>query len=345
MKVFNFLLIIFLFCGTTAHSQFASGNRGSTDGSPLNFRPSAYIWHKQYPILKSCLPLDTGMPTDILLSYIYLDSALKNVKNSEFETRLDTWTTNNDTLETMYKYFYKMVDYDPVKFHQYARVSAYHSKCENKGSGSQWVVNLASKYLSLHKADSSQRAIFSMLGAENILHIKITNIESKYPPHRSWGDSTEQFYKAECTVLDTLKGQVFQSYLVPMPQAKNSKSTPEATYYTYFEYQKKRQWQHNWNVKRLYPLQEPRMTTADGYDFKMDEGKEYIVFLKRVSFLVDEENDYFRLSLSKSFSNNALPIENGYVYDVNHIWSDQDSLTMTEWKSIYESYKQQIIGN
>ena len=56
------------------------------------------------------------------------------------------------------------------------------------------------------------------------------------------------------------------------------------------------------------------------------------------------ENDYYYLHLEPWASNNALPIIDGKVRDLNHVWSDQDLLPYRDWRSRFLSIRSTILS-
>lgn len=72
-----------------------------------------------FPIIKNCPPYSTDMSIDVKMGYSVLDSISKNVEIEDFYSFLNR-QTYNDTIRTLMKYYYKMVEYDPVKFFNYS---------------------------------------------------------------------------------------------------------------------------------------------------------------------------------------------------------------------------------
>lgn len=74
------------------------------------------------PMFKSEIPnqfceLNTEMPLEIKLSYFALDSVCSKVEYNNWEQFLDNQVTLNDTMKIMMKYFYNLVDYNPILFY------------------------------------------------------------------------------------------------------------------------------------------------------------------------------------------------------------------------------------
>jgi hypothetical protein len=104
-KLFLFLIIVILSVVTMygQNPPCFTDYQGLVYGIPLN---------------QNCPPFNTDMPIDVLIGYIALDSISKNVEIEDFY-RFMSRQTYNDTIKTMMRYFYKMMEYDPNKYHNY----------------------------------------------------------------------------------------------------------------------------------------------------------------------------------------------------------------------------------
>jgi hypothetical protein len=71
------------------------------------------------PLNQNCPPYTTDMPIDVIIGYIALDSLSKNVDIEDFY-RFMSRQTYNDTIKTMMRYFYKMIEYNPEKYNNYS---------------------------------------------------------------------------------------------------------------------------------------------------------------------------------------------------------------------------------
>ncbi|MCO5252652.1 MAG: hypothetical protein M9949_14685 [Candidatus Kapabacteria bacterium] len=60
-------------------------------------------------------PISTDMPLDVFIGYLAMDSLSKSISIKDFNDFL--WQqTYNDTIKTMMRYFYKVIEYDPTIF-------------------------------------------------------------------------------------------------------------------------------------------------------------------------------------------------------------------------------------
>ncbi len=79
--------------------------------------------------------------------------------------------------------------------------------------------------------------------------------------------------------------------------------------------------------------------------FQMQVGQEALVFLTHSGQRYDSTNDYFDLNVDPRASYGALPIINGQVRDVNHIWSNQTMISYDDWKArVYELRNKILTG-
>ncbi len=65
-------------------------------------------------------PLQSSMPLDVMLGYIYFDSIVRSVDllHGQFDSAA-VFATNSDTLRNGLKYLYKMSDWDPITLFEY----------------------------------------------------------------------------------------------------------------------------------------------------------------------------------------------------------------------------------
>ncbi|MBS3999574.1 MAG: hypothetical protein KGZ71_03740 [Desulfobulbaceae bacterium] len=63
-------------------------------------------------------PFSTDMPLDVFVGYLAMDSLSKSIKLNDFNDFLER-QTYNDTIKTMMRYFYKVMEYDQIKFLNY----------------------------------------------------------------------------------------------------------------------------------------------------------------------------------------------------------------------------------
>lgn len=342
------------------------------------------MFQKQYPIIRNLPPINTGMPIDILLSYVYLDSLLKYTDRHKTDSLIKSWTGMNSNLANSLKYLYKIIDYNPIIFNQYTNEATLNRKSlstpltyliyehtdsitgefngirdtiPNDTSHAQdgtytnnlidMVPKLCSKIWNLAKDSNvtpfTKTAYWSALYSDYILKIKVLHIDSiknKNTP------LDYKRYNVTAQVLDTIKGQVYQRFILPSNFDKNVNYIQDYINYPLIQFQ--------YTPNNYYDSRGDSHPSEDKISdslfkdnkghFKMNINQEAVVFLKHCNYLIDFQNDYYDLDLEPTCSNNALPIINGEIRDINHYWSNSDYMSFTSWKNLYLQLKNQIIN-
>ncbi len=383
-----FCTILIVHINNDCFSQNETGTRYLNslifEHSSMWYDSNTAMFQKKYPIIRNLPPLNTGMPYDILLSYIYLDSLLISTKHKQTDSIIKSWTTMNSNLSNTLKYLYKIIDYNPIIFKQYCNEVSLNRKDNNKqpfiyyyhadsltgefngiidtvandtsnmglGKYTNDLINLVPKLCSKiwNLANdsliikNSKVAYWSALYSDYIFKIKVLKIDSiknKNTP------LNYKRYNVTAQVLDTLKGQIYIPYLVDTQIKKtiNRNQSNESFSLIQFEYTPKNYIKDNNDDsnKSEFKLNDSLFQDYFG-NFKMDINQEAIVFLKHCNYLVDYQNDYYDLDLEPSCSNNALPLINGQVRDLNHYWSSNNYINYLDWKNIYLQVKNQIIN-
>ena len=149
-----------------------------------------------YPYL-----LQSNMPYEVLIGYIVADSIMQAMP----ESLTPVWyfikdmNISSDTAQYLYKYWYYMNDYDPMRFWSFLN-RKYHP--EAKGRQRMLYAEMRQRFYVDQK--------FTYVVPSYILHIYVNNVvwidvsDTKHPTSSS---STIAY----CQVLDTLKGKMFPS--------------------------------------------------------------------------------------------------------------------------------------
>ncbi|MFC2131430.1 hypothetical protein ACFLSQ_08345 [Bacteroidota bacterium] len=341
--------LVISFTGITIFAQNESGtrylNKERFQQQRIWLDSATQVFQEGFPIIRSIPPLSVNMPYDVLIGYVYLDSLLRFGDKKAYDSLYQSWNSLNDTLTGALKYLYIINDYDPAIFNQYANeVKFYH----NRGPQLIKIIGDTSttpptvgpynlyldrlKYKSCKKfreiySGSRKMAYYSMLYADIILRVKIINIDSMINKNSSLGYYS---FNATAVILDTLKGKIIPTYQMPEPK----KSVPLSSALFNFQYTP-----YNYGMFGVVghePLYSRRDTAFfDGRDFRMKIDQEAIIFVKFHDPKFDFQNDYFDLELEQTCSLNALRIENGVVFDINNVWSEQVEIPYSEWKQIY----------
>lgn len=142
--------------------------------------------------------LNTGMPFEVLLSYIAFDSLCTSSNYNDWINFLENQNTFNDTLKTIYKFLYKTVDYNPVLFDKNKRFTNVDFNIHPMSI----LRNLEDK---LELVSNNPMLDKALLFSSYILKIKIDTIINKIDP-LSYDGNTITFVKA--TIIDTIKGKI-----------------------------------------------------------------------------------------------------------------------------------------
>lgn len=361
------MLIITCMVGSPSllYSQNETGTRNLNDtlykGTHQWYDSTTAMFQHQFPIIRSIPPLNTSMPLDVLISYIYLDSLFRSPLSATLEERLESWTTLNDTLTYAAKALFTLKDYNPIIFNQYADEASWRTgsdsgltqKVDGKEYESQYIAAKYHSYLNnfeylipnkiyeILKSDTNTiklaKAYYATLYADYILRVKIISIDSTINKLSPLG---KKRYNVTAQIVDTISGKAIPSipnYSTQSFVKSHSKLllNDTSTHYTTFEYVS-----HNYLTGTYFDLhnifnswtEDSAFTVSSlNHEFNMIPGQEAIVFLRYDNHIVDNQNDYYNLDLERSASYNALPIIDGNVRDINHIWSDQTNLTYSQW--------------
>jgi len=361
----GFAFLLSCFCTLPIHAQNETGTRTLNSFSPkaqyLWYKPSRARYQTSYPIIHSIPPLNSSMPFEVMLSYFLLDSVMRNTTLKQTTSMHKSWNSMNDTLKWAAQGMYLLADYNPILMHQYGIETLLHRKPStpdtsipvkkmkigdstipnNIPTGTlplfsnilPYFLNSLSDCMYTCGPDSAERnALYSLLYSDYILRVKINSIDSTID---YMGLSPQsKIYRAVAEVIDTIKGKVFKSYdypiikkggnaqqtnnypLIAFEYTRNHYSGTTSIHYTPYEYR---------NVDPAF--------TEEYSDFVMHPGQEAVVFIKLSLPLIDSSNDYFNVELNAGCSNNALPIINGEVRDLNHVWSQTTLQSYSAWKS------------
>ena len=175
---------------------------------------SGYVLYLKTPRLQSYPPFNTGMPLEVVIGYIYIDSLRK-----QWSRDVDSFfgrMTNSDTLRQALKYLYNVDDYDPIKFLNYRRTSpqprsgpTYHTSGELIRAD---LLEQAGRVL----PDTERTKMICY--ADVIARIVVTGLEPRYNNSKGASDGFPNQIIVSSEVVDTIKGRVlpscFTGYLV-----------------------------------------------------------------------------------------------------------------------------------
>lgn len=356
MKNFRVLIIyLLLIVGTSlftssAKAQNETGwrqlNEQAFKGFKYWYDSTTSMYQTRFPIIRNIPPLSSGMPFDIMFSYIVADSICRFAPQKDVTNLLNSWTSMNDTLRYAAKYLYRMMDYNPVIFRQYQdqimllrnmpfKTSFYSTKDEIQRKFAKFV------------PPQEKNAVTTVLGAEYILRVQVVKIDSM--PDKL--DAGTLRYRVTAKVLDTLKGRAYQSAPCNSGHAILDDASPYPC--LYFQYTDDNYFEASGSIGLMagdaehepwpYNVQDSAFMRARN-QFAMKPGQDAIVFLYYDSQKFDHEYDYYDLLLAPMYSYNALPIINGQVRDVNKVWSNNLLMNYSDWKQRFEQIRNNILN-
>lgn len=197
MRFFSFLTMIVINIISMSPSIFAQ-NSPCQNGIPH------YAF--EYQDLTTFPKLHTDMDFTVLIGYIALDTVIKNVDYFDFYQFMKR-QTYNDTIKTIMKYYYNMVDYNPLLFKasmSYSDdVSIYPNEIERA---------LIEKIAKVSLTPYLDRAI---LENKYILHIYVDDTVYYYNP--AGRGASSEYYMINATIIDNIKGKVLPNIFSYVP--------------------------------------------------------------------------------------------------------------------------------
>ncbi len=156
-----------------------------------------------FPRLSSVPPLNTGMPFNVLIGYVYIDSFARSTSEVSLTSFLDN-LTYSDTSRKALSYLYQMDDFDPIRYFQYGisvPTSAHYQTIPVQ------LMHKFGRFLSKVFPDSGHAA--ALYYPDYMLDILVTDTVSK-------GDSLAAISKScvgvSAVVIDTIKGRVLPPF-------------------------------------------------------------------------------------------------------------------------------------
>ena len=317
-------LCFFLSLSLTSNAQMRSRTASDSVLAQLNkvwYNSSKYQFQVQYPVLQVIPPLSTGMDDTTLIAYIYLDSLMRsNIPSGLFNYQ--AWLhqkTKNDTINGMIKYLYKLIDYDPIRFYQYM-----HSQSTTVYK--TYLIGLLGKTHSLlaniELNTPNEFVMEDLNAADYLLNVQVNSVQSLpsiYHPN-------EYVYQVNATVLDTLKGKVFQQCnnnqnLINKKPGEKPLTNGSTICFTYFT----GPYSNDFTNRKIHPT----LKDSTG-NLTIHPGQQLIITLSHEDYLWDYNYDYFDLTLLT-----AIPVINGQVIDLNQEWSNSTTLNYSDWKNAF----------
>ncbi len=294
--------------------------------------------------LQSFPSLSTGMPYDVLVSYIAVDSVSKYASENQIDEFLGR-QTYNDTIQYLMRFYYKTMDYDPILFMKsmdYWSQGYIHRPIQIEDKVLKRILDVSSdKYL--HQA---------LLASSYILHVDVTDTLRRPDPAAS---VMKTVAIATCEVIDTIKGQVLPQCkdisIQGGEEVKNNKDTILSFPNNCLQFEYRLEWHRDQEgsekiidvIDSTGKNLSPRLVDTNDVPW-IKANKEYIVFLYNSWICKDTYYHFAPVPfLDNSLSFGMYPIENGYVQDLDNDFGLGTSVELSQFKAYLESKIQEII--
>jgi hypothetical protein len=264
-------------------------------------------------------PLNTGMPYDVLLGYLGMDSLCRTTPGIVIDSLLQV-VKYSDTTRYALKYLYEVDDYNPLLY--YSWKYTYAGKNHYNNDAPNYLNDVFLSYV-WHTFPDSGRA--STLGtADMILHIIVIDTETHIDTNSLLAS---QSIRVTYAVLDTIKGQILP--LHPSGGFNNQKQKHIADYLNvgYFEYSP--QWGRLPGLADDIIAGRGNLVWFDGTPW-IKAGGEYIVFL-RFQYIWDGNSaSYYTVwpFMGCSKMGSMYPVTSGIVDDRYNDWGLGSSPTV-----------------
>lgn len=346
---------------TIAWAQNESGRRTINKDAFVGLRywydTTNAMYQYAFPIIRNIPPLSSGMPWDVMAAYVVADSIARfDTSRHATEFWLKSRMAMSDTLAGLLRFYYRMVDYDPIAFMQYRyEVDLNRDNPGHPYRASLHAIALAAREALLrcapHRDDA--RALYSALSADYVLRVHVLSVDSM--PHRpSPSRVTTTEFRAMVEVLDTLKGRTVPGCAFEMrARGTGGVRAAAAASCTAIMFTNATWWDPNeisdamtgTNHNGMYFARDPAFcySPADS-SFRMRPGQDAIVFLTYMNVKCDSTHDYPDLGIQTMASFGALPIIDGKIRDVNKIWSANEWQEYADWRARYVQIRDAILS-
>lgn len=131
----------------------------------------------EIPLNQNTPPYSTDMPFDVLIGYVAMDSLTKNVEIEDYYQFMMK-QQYNDTIRTMMRYFYQMIEYNPEKYLNY----------KHNGQPSKFGVAYYEHYFYDYLLRISPQPILeaSLLASFTIAKITILDVQNYIDTNARW---------------------------------------------------------------------------------------------------------------------------------------------------------------
>ncbi|MFP4528154.1 MAG: hypothetical protein ACLFQX_06365 [Candidatus Kapaibacterium sp.] len=289
--------------------------------------------------LQNIPPYSLNMPYDVLLGYIALDSVCNYASRAAYKEFLSR-QNYNDTLRYIMRYYYKVVDYDPIIFKQYL----YQADIDS--------INPANVRSDISKliAHSPTPFIHKMLlNSFYIAHVRISDTIRTVDTNAM---TCKNGIIVTAEVLDLIKGQRLPNctdYNYPYKYNEKSDRNDKASAYPSLpdpclQFYYCLEWHRGVNPDDRVNMNDLKAVDSHGNPW-VKKDKEYIVFLNLI-FNCRHQGKYYLSafpSTSVSETLSMYPIENGMVQDPGNEFGLGTSVPLATFKNALNSLINEIV--
>jgi hypothetical protein len=288
------------------------------------------------------------------LGYNTLDSIAKNVRLDYVKYFLSK-QTYNDTIKKIMKFYYTIVDENPIGFQVYLDTREYPI-----GAMIPYNINLndfqREVLLKIMEVSPSPDLDQLILGSQIIAHVKVKNQTQRNDPTASYAKTV---VIDDCEIIELFKGFPQKNCIdisIQSPQNAMSNGIEKLleSNYTCLQYEYRKEWRRGKDYdddnigimvdENGNELNNPTMKDNEGNPWTK-EGEEYIVCLNYVIICSEGNNLFYSLGpgVAKSWTGTVYPIINGIVvYPPDEFQSIGNNLPLNTFKNIIKNRITQI---
>lgn len=265
-------------------------------------------------------PLNSSMPYDVMLAYIVLDSICKTSSRDMIESKVMAMT--EDSLRMAYRYWYKVLDYDPLLLKEY--IEAIEDDTTYTSRPIYVFLALKNAYNSFVSFSAQENVV---LWSQYIYYVRVDDISMYLHELAKDTSGAMEFFCAKMQVLDKFKGECIPdtSYNSEMPQKYVVAS-----------------WDR-YKPKDPSRIRDSSMYNAYG-ESRMRIGGKYIVFL-RVKHTTTAYGDGYYLqggSIESEAGYWFMPIMDEMVYDETEFFGMGKYIDLEKFKTYLAHIKNNL---
>lgn len=288
----------------------------------------------EFDTLSHFPPYTLGMPYDIMIGYYAIDTVARNASEEMVEEFINR-QTYNDTIKTIMKYYYELVDYNPTTF----LLVKNYLKCP---------YGIATyprdmEYYFLKKIKSvlpNPNLDYSLLGSTYIAQLNVIDTMTVIDSN---GVMCREKALVKCEIVDQIKGQIIpqcktwgeQQLLINNSPVRTASLSIPALPGSCFTFDYCPDWREVLHGEHIPTNSKSLLRDSLGKPI-IKKGKQYIIFLQ-AQFLCFDRNtkisSYVLLPMNNNLFYSIYPIENGFVKDPNNFMGWGTSVSLNTFKN------------